>query len=194
MMARRKAITLALAALFLSSAALAKSPDTSHDLFNPSLYLGYEHAKIKDYGNLHGPNFSFHLETDYPVGLMGSLTAMKNDWDRHDRNGKPDQFGHTPPPKSNAEYYSAMIGPTTKLNKVVSLYALAGVSHTRVKLVKDGAIKSSASSNQFAWGAGILAHLTDNLALKVGYEGSKASFNGKDHPLSGLVANLGYRF
>ena len=187
-------IALSLAAITFSSAVFATEIKASKDLLKPGLFLGYEQGKLKDFGSLRGPSFSFHLETDYPVGIMGSLTAMKNDWDYHDQNSSTSKSGEQKPPKRNAEYYSAMIGPTTRLNDIISLYALAGVSHTRVKLVEGGVVDSSTSSNEFAWSAGIMAKLTDNLALRVGYEGSKATFNEKKHPMDAFVINLGYRF
>ncbi|MGK3113630.1 Ail/Lom family outer membrane beta-barrel protein [Candidatus Pantoea formicae] len=193
-MSLTRRLTFTLALLTLSSAGFAKDINHPEDLLRPSLFLGYEQGKLKDFGTLRGPNFNFHLETDYPVGLMGSLTAMKNDWDYHDRNSSTPKSGETKPPKRNAEYYSAMIGPTTRVNDVVSLYALAGISHTRVKLIENGTVDSTTSSNAFAWSAGVLANVTKNLLLKVGYEGSAAAFNGKKHPLNAFMIDVGYRF
>lgn len=193
-MSLNKGLICIITAIACSSSVMAKEASHPKELIRPEIFMGYEQAKLKDFGTLRGPNISFHLSTDYPVGIMGSLTAMKNDWDVNDIYSRTNKSDKPKPLKSNAEYYSAMIGPTTRLNDVVSVYALAGISHTKVKLVKEGVSESAGSSNQFAWSAGVMANLTDNLSVKAGYEGSKANFNGKSHPVNAFVVNIGYRF
>jgi len=191
--------------VMICSTAMA-SEYTAH----PTITLGYQQGRLKDFGQLRGGNVKFQYETTSPWGVMGSLTAMKKDWEnditptssrrkRERKNGDP--VKHDNKAIRNAEYFSAMVGPTYRLSKEVSLFALGGVSHTKVdkplisgsqpnSLKKNG----SESSNKFAYSAGVTVNPVEKVAVSVGYEGSRVMFNEKEHIMNSVFMNMGASF
>lgn len=162
-----------------------------------SVHLGYQHGEMKDFGALDGANLKLQYETDYSVGFLGSVSALKNSWGKNPLKKEKNTVPEKDHSQRKAEYYSATVGPTFRLNDAVSLYALTGLAHTKVKLPSDNkaaAGSSFHSSNKFAYGFGMIANVTDNLSMTVGYEGSKALFDEKAHSINGMVVSTGYRF
>lgn len=190
------ALLLSTALFQLPASAALNRPDLNSN--RTSVYLGYQHGELKDFGALDGANLKLHYETEYPLGIMGSVSAMKNSWGKGlFKKGKDKTSPDKEAPHRSAEYYSAMAGPTFRLNDSVSLYALTGLAHTKVKLPSNGEVStgdSVSASNKFAYGFGMIANVTDNLSLTVGYEGSKAMFDEKAHSIHGILVSAGYRF
>lgn len=204
-MLARKVILAAMGAVMLCSSAMAEEISD-----RTTLSLGYQRGYIKGFGKLHGNNINLQYETDSPWGAMGSFTAMKKEWgdDSFSQEYRKKSIWNTTDRLDdirNAKYYSAMIGPTYRLSDKISFFALGGISHSKVdnSLIvypgdahhKPGNMKNgSESSNRFAYAAGVTVNATDNLAVTVGYEGSSASFEAKNHPMSSMFVNVGYHF
>lgn len=188
---------LALSSAFLQLPAFAalNKPDINSN--RTSAYLGYQHGELKDFGAMDGANLKLHYETEYPIGIMGSVSVMKNGWGKNLSSRRKNKTGDKETPHRSAEYYSVTVGPTFRLNDSVSLYALTGLAHTKVKLPSQGIIPADdavTASNKFAYGFGMITNVTDNLSMTVGYEGSKAVFDEKAHSINGMMISAGYRF
>lgn len=198
----RKTLLAVSTTTILCTSAMAEESEVK-----PTMSLGYQHGHIKDFGGIQGGNFRFQYETSSPWGFMGSLSVMKNNWRDADTECKRndakcrDNYNEKHRLDRNAEYYSALIGPTYRISDRLSIFALGGISHTKVDnpLIfdyldnihkKDG----STSSNQFAYSTGLTFDATRNLALTVGFEGSQAAFSSKKHEMKSIFVNVGYRF
>jgi len=173
----------------------------------PTMSLGYEQGHIRDFGDVRGGNFRFQYENAKPRGVMGSLTAMKNSWQdelsscRQADKTCRESYRKKHNLDSKAEYYSVMAGPTYRLSENLSVFALGGISHSRVEFPARSVKPVSASDNthgqsssQYAYSTGITLNPADNLALTAGYEGSRASFDDKKHQLKSGFMDVGYRF
>ena len=201
MLLRNAFLTLFTASL-MCTAAMAREPQD-----RPTMSLGYQRANIKDFGDLYGGNFRFQFESSSPWGVMGSLTAMKHNWDneytvcrRIDTKCR-DNYRQKHALDKAAEYYSLQAGPTYRISDKLSLFALAGISHSRVdnhdsKRLQGLSTKTrhQHSSNQYAFSSGLTFNATDNLALTTGYEGSRATFDDKKHVVKSVFIDAGYRF
>ncbi|MGK3131170.1 Ail/Lom family outer membrane beta-barrel protein [Pantoea sp. C8B4] len=187
-----KTLLSVIAGGLLSSQAMAHVHKMDSNL-RPSISLGYEQAKLPGFGDLKGANAKFQFETAFPVGFMVSTTAMRDEWVKPKPKYKKSKKDTSKSHKSQIEYYSLMAGPTVRLSHILSVYALAGVSHTHLD-VKNVPASAKNRPNRFAYSAGITADVTSNLVFNAGYEGSKISIAGKDHNLNALVAGVGYRF
>lgn len=177
----------------------------SHE--RPTMSLGYEQGHIRGFGELKGGNFRFQYENGKPWGVMGSLTAMKSNWQdeftscRQVDKSCRENYRKDHALDKKAEYYSVMAGPTYRLTDNLSVFALGGISHSRVEFPARGVTPVSPSdnphgqsSNQYAYSTGITLNPADNLALTAGYEGSRASFDDKKHPVKSVFLDVGYRF
>jgi len=198
----RKSLTGLAIAIITCSAAMAHG---SHE--RPTMSLGYEQGHISDFGRIRGGNFRFQYENAKPWGMMGSLTAMKNNWqDEFTSCKKVDKDCRENYRKDHAfdkkaEYYSIMAGPTYRLTENLSVFALGGISLSRVEFPARIVMPVSAShdphgqsSSQYAYSTGITLNPADNLALTAGYEGSRTRFDDKKHPVESVFMDVGYRF
>jgi len=197
----RKMLLSLLSFTLMCTAAMARDP---HE--RPTMSLGYQQARIKDFGDIHGGNFRFQFENAERWGVMGSLTAMKNNWDdeytvcRQADTKCRDDYKIKHAMDKKAEYYSLQAGPTYRVSDNISVFALAGLSHSSVITnEKDDPQQSPMtgnqhSSNQYAYSSGVTLNATDNLALTAGYEGARASYDGKKHGVRSVFMDVGYRF
>lgn len=198
----RQTVCVATLAAILCSPAMAED-----NIGSPTLSFGYQYGRVKDYGDLHGGNIKLQYDTPSRWGVMGSLSAMKNNWQDEDsscrrKDGKcRENYKEKHKYDRNAEYYSAMIGPTFRITDNINIFALAGVSHSKIDklltydinkgvLVKNG----SESSNQFAYGTGVTFIATKNLTFTAGFEGSQAVSSSRKHQIDSVYLNVGYRF
>ncbi len=74
------ALLLSVSLIHTSVSAAMNRPDINGN--RASVYLGYQHGELKDFGGLDGANLKLHYETEYPLGIMGSVSVMKNSWGR----------------------------------------------------------------------------------------------------------------
>ncbi len=188
----RKTLSVLLTATAMCSAAMADEPHET-----PTMSMGYQRGHISDFGDIQGGNFKFQYDTSSPWGFMGSLSAMKKEWRDADTLCKRmdkkchDNYNAKHRLDRNAEYYSALIGPTYRISDKLSVFALGGISHTKVD---NPLIFKTVNNNQFAYSTGLTFVVTRNLALTAGFEGSKAAFASKRHNMMSVFANIGYHF
>jgi len=162
--------------------------------FRPTVSLGYEYAPVKDFGNIQGVNAKIHFKSDYPWGGMvsASYLADPSTWENRFSKHKKDELNNTK--KDQAEYFSLMGGPTVRVNETTSLYALAGVSHSKAKLTGTTNTGKKPNRLNFAYGAGVTTNFTEHFALTLGYEGSKINIGGEEKHINGYMINAGYTF
>jgi len=205
-----KILSPIIASALLNSPAMAYDTHTRH-----TISLGYQGGNIKDYGNVQGYNFKFQYETSAKWGVLGSIALLENtqhgEYSRCEfyhkicsmRKSKKiiEEYKLEHRLDRNAEYYSVLIGPSYRINERFSVFAMAGMSHTKVdnslRFGPDHKSKEkngSESSNQFAYAAGVKFDVTEKVVIAIGYEGSQAAFNKEKHPMSSGFLNVGYRF
>lgn len=173
-----------------------------------TLLFGYEQGSIEGYGGLHGTNFKIIYEPDSRFGFVGSLTALKNIWDDTDEyHSEKDRCGHRYRKKTikditrDSEYYSAMFGPTLRVNDQLTVYGSAGLFHLKIdnplkinpatkKNVKNG----SHSFNNVAFGTGVILNVSDSLTLAAGYEGTPSIKKQGYHNLNAASLSVGLHF
>lgn len=198
----RKASLALLTTMILCTNAMAEDSDV-----RPTMSFGYQRGHINDFGEIQGGNFRFQYEASSPWSFMGTVSVMKKDWRNADtecrKNNKQcrDNYNAKHQLDRNAEYYSALMGPTYRISDKLSVFALAGISHTKVDnplkydvFSRMSSRSGSSSSNQFAYSTGLTFDATRNLALTAGFEGSQAAFASKKHDVKSAVINAGYRF
>ncbi|WP_380181004.1 Ail/Lom family outer membrane beta-barrel protein [Kalamiella sp. sgz302252] len=181
------AMALLCSGLFASTGVLAD---------NHTVSVGYAQSKVEDFKNIRGVNVQYRYEWDSPVSVIGSFSYMKGDDSYSEQvEAFDDVIGYKG--KTEVKYYSLMAGPAYRINDYFSLYALAGMAHTKVEdkttYLSYYTEEYSASKTSFAWGAGIAINPTDSLAINIGYEGTRVSFND-DVAINGFNIGLGYRF
>lgn len=174
-----------LASVGASSLAIADSQTIS---------LGYAQSKVQDFTNIHGVNVKYRYEWSSPISIIGSFTYMSGSDNLFDA----DSWGNTHyDDRAELKYYSLLVGPSYRLNDYVSFYALGGVSKVKFDLSQNYRHSnytytedSSDSKTSFAYGAGVQINPTENIAIDVGYEGSKI----EDVKINGFNIGIGYRF
>lgn len=188
-MMKMKSIAMALccSGLLVSAGALADKQTVS---------LGYAQAKVESFKNLRGVNAQYRYEWESPLSIIGSFSYMQGDDSYSERvEAFGDISGYDV--KTKVKYYSLLVGPAYRINDYVSLYALAGMAHTKVKDSTDYLTGYSESDNadktSLAYGAGVTINPTDNLAVNIGYEGTRVKFND-NVTVNGFNVGVGYRF
>lgn len=181
------AMALLCSGLFVSANVLAD---------NHTVSVGYAQSKVEDFKNIRGVNVQYRYEWESPVSIIGSFTYLKGDDSYSEQlEAFDDVIGYKG--KTEVKYYSFMAGPAYRINDYVSLYALAGMAHTKVEdkttYFSFYTEEYSASKNSFAWGAGVAINPTDYLSVNIGYEGTRVKF-GDDVAVNGFNIGLGYRF
>ena len=181
------AFALLCSGLFLSNSVFADSH---------TLSVGYAQSKIEDFKNIRGVNVQYRYEWNSPVSVIGSFSYMSGDdsySERQEDFGDIDGYDG----KIKVKYYSLLAGPAYRLNHYLSLYALAGLAHTKVNdkttYTTGYSEEFDANKTSFAYGAGVVINPTDSLSVNIGYEGTRVKFND-DVALNGFNIGLGYRF
>lgn len=172
-------IGLFVTSAFLGNVALAD---------NHTVSIGYAQSKLQDFKNIRGVNLQYRFEWDSPVSVVGSFSYM---------SGKNSLTTEVSEKKRNAKTYSFLVGPAYRFNEYVSLYGLLGLNHTKNDYnskTYDYVVESTASSTNFAYGAGVIINPTENTSINVGYEGSRASEFDKNYSINGFTIGVGYRF
>lgn len=181
--------------LLLSSAAQARM--SAQEWGNHSLTLGYSQAKVQDFKNIYGANAKYRYEwTDSPWGVITSFTYMGGTKGYREVSGRNILQEH-----AKINYYSLSAGPTYRFNDVVSVYGVLGMNISKVDSSyyrqrdqnSPQVITTRSNSNKtkgaFMYGAGIQINPWENLAIDIGYEGSRVDINGKERTINGF--NIG---
>ncbi|AIJ07355.1 Opacity protein LomR and related surface antigens [Edwardsiella anguillarum] len=182
MMKKMLVMPLIAAGFMVSTLALAETQTVS---------LGYAHIRPQEEKALNGAILGYQYEFDNDWGVLGNVTFAKGG------RKETDDFA-----KGDFKYYSLMAGPTYRINEYISVYGQLGLAYFNAKFeanYDDGYSEhSSASVTALGWGAGFIVNPMDNLAITVGYEGSRFNFNGDNEgskaSTNGFNVSLGYRF
>ncbi|PIJ52099.1 PagC [Erwinia sp. OLTSP20] len=162
-----------------------------------TISIGYAQSKVENFKNMPGVNLQYRYEWDSPLSVVASFTTLENN------NDSESQFlGLRTTDNVKAEYYSLLAGPAYRLNDYFSLYALAGMSHTKMSRHYNGydgqggslQFNYSDNSNAFAYAAGIIINPLDYLSVTLGYEGSQTRVEGDKRAINGVNLGIGYRF
>ncbi|MDJ0038471.1 putative virulence related protein PagC [Pantoea allii] len=183
--------------IIISTLFLALLSDAVPALATQTLSVGYAQSKVEDFKNMPGVNLQYRYEWDSPVSVLASFTTLENSEDSNRSFFSLNTSDHV-----SAEYYSLLAGPAYRLNNMVSLYALAGFSHTAMRRHYNGYdnqgmpqhIDFSDSTNAFAYGAGIIINPVDYLSVTLGYEGSRTRVEDEPRAVNGMNIGVGYRF
>lgn len=163
---------------------------------NHTVSMGYAQSKVEDFKNIRGINIQYRYEWDSPLSFIGSFSYMKGDdtYSESIDGGLTNEYYG----KVDLKYYSLMAGPGYRINDYVSLYALAGMAHTKLKdrttWLTQYSESYSESKTSFAYGAGVIVNPTDYLSVSVGYEGTRVKYNDDNVAINGFNLGIGYRF
>jgi len=106
---------------------------------------------------------------------------------------------------AKVKYYSLSVGPAWRFNQYISVYGLLGLNYNKVDYRESGYnyeghyvyMGDSALSEKktsLMYGAGVQINPMENLAIDVGYEGSRLDVADKEMSIDGFILNLGYTF
>jgi len=163
--------------------------------------LGYAQSKVENFKDIRGVNLKYRYEWDPPLSLIGSLTWMSGSGNYSPAVDGRDIFdGH-----AKVKYYSLAVGPAWRFSPYISAYGLLGLNYNKVdyreswynyegRYVYMGDSSLSEKKTSLTYGAGIQINPVDNVAIDIGYEGSRLEAGGKDLSINGFNLNLGYTF
>jgi len=163
--------------------------------------LGYAQSKVQDFKNIRGINLKYRYEWDSPLSLIGSLTYMSGSGSYTPSTGSMDIFDGD----AKVKYYSLAVGPAWRFNQYISLYGLLGLNYNKVdyreswynyegRYVYMGDTSLNEKKTSLMYGAGVQINPMENLAIDIGYEGSRLDVADKEMSIDGFVLNLGYTF
>lgn len=162
--------------------------------------VGYAQSKVQNLHNINGVNLKYRYEWDSPVSVIGSFTYM---------SGKDDYSYLLVRDIINNEakikYYSLSVGPAYRFNEFISAYGLLGFNRNKVdyssqwynyqgSYVLAGSQSGNENKTSLMYGAGVQINPIENVAVDIGYEGSRLNIAGQSHDINGFNIAIGYRF
>lgn len=163
--------------------------------------LGYAQSKVQDFKDIRGINLKYRYEWDSPLSLIGSFTWMSGSGKYTPSTDSMDIFdGH-----AKVKYYSLSVGPAWRFSQYISLYGLLGVNYNKVdyresgynyegRYVYMGETTLNENKTALMYGTGVQINPVENLAIDIGYEGSRLDVADKNLSIDGFILNLGYTF
>ncbi len=188
---------LTLSTLLLTSIAL--SPFASAD--NHTVTLGYAQSKVQDFKDIKGVNLKYRYEWDSPLSVISAFTYMTGKEDISGLNNNA-ATSNTLDVNTKVKYYSLSAGPAYRINNYISAYGLLGLGYTKVDDTatwKTNSVASfrenvNSSNTSLIYGVGLQVNPIENVAIDIGYEGSKVKYAGKSYSVNGFNIGVGYRF
>ncbi|MCX8957720.1 Ail/Lom family outer membrane beta-barrel protein [Erwinia psidii] len=185
-----------ISAFLLSSAAF--SPLALAD--NHTVSLGYAQSKLQALNTqLKGVNLKYRYEWDSPLSVIGSMSYLNGNSSHYgdSGSGSDDIDIH-----AKTKVYSLSAGPAWRFNDYLSVYGLVGINHTKAdenyvwKRNYVAFLRESYKGNDtsFMYGAGVQINPVDNIAIDIGYEGTRTKFPGGNFAINGFNIGVGYRF
>lgn len=163
---------------------------------NHTVSMGYAQSKVENFKDIRGINVQYRYEWDSPLSIIGSFSYMKGDDTYSESNDGGITNEYTG--KVDGKYYSLLAGPGYRINDYVSLYALAGLAHTKVEdtttWITQHSESTSESKTSFAYGAGVIVNPVDYLSVSIGYEGARVKYSENKQAINGFNVSIGYRF
>lgn len=157
---------------------------------NHTISAGFAESMVKDFKHIKGVNLQYRYEWDSPLSVIGSMTYMSGS-----DSTTIEEFPITI--KGDVKYYSLLVGPAYRFNDYISAYVVGGISHSRNELeISFDSERGSETynSNNFAYGAGFTINPVKNVAINVGYEGSRTKMDSTKMSVNGFNVGVGYRF
>ncbi len=163
-----------------------------------TISLGYAQSKVQDFKNIRGVNVKYRYEWDSPVSLISSLTYMSGKQnDSADYSGGGSESNH-----AKLKYYSLSVGPAYRINAYVSIYGLVGIDYNKADYSyyeSNGAGSQWEDSGNIKkaslmYGAGVQINPIENVAIDIGYEGSRFNDGYQNMSINGFNIGVGYRF
>lgn len=162
--------------------------------------LGYAHGRVQDLHNINGVNLKYRYEWDSPLSVISSFTHMsgKSDYSYRAASDIIDN-------KVDIKYDSLSVGPAYRFNEFISAYGLLGFNRNKVdyssqwynyqgSYVLAGSQSGNENKTSLMYGAGVQINPIENLAVDIGYEGSRLNIAGQSHTIHGFNIAIGYRF
>lgn len=172
-----------------------------------ALYGGQKSSlDIDNYKQPEGMFIRYRYEYDHSLGVVGSLSYAVQDNNINTSNVYS-RFGvnYEDAYKNNisSNYFSALIGPSYRINSYLSLLAMAGISYksveTKIKafsyendrVVNSGAYSESEHKFSPAYSLGAQVNIYQGLVIDAAYE---ASSGGRQWKTNGFTVGIGYKF
>ena len=147
-----------------------------------TITAGYAQSKVQDFKNINGVNVKYRYEWDSPISVISSFTYMSGDKDESYNVYRDKVNNH-----AEVKYYSLSVGPAYRFNQFVSVYAYNTYEYM-------GEESGNQKKTSFMYGVGFQVNPMENLAVDIGYEGSKLDAGGKNRSINGFNIGIGYRF
>ena len=149
-----------------------------------TLSLGYAQTDVQDVMDLDGVSLQYRYENESPLGFVSTLSYQtgEENWEDFDYSEKLE-----------AKHFTLLAGPAYRVNNFISAYAVAGLAHTKIEnsyVDYDYSESTELTETNFAYGAGVIINPTEQLAINIGYEGTKVD----SVKLDGFNISAGYRF
>ncbi|AHY09245.1 Ail/Lom family outer membrane beta-barrel protein [Serratia plymuthica] len=166
-----------------------------------TLSAGYAQSKVQDFKNINGVNLKYRYEWDSPISVISSFTYMSGDQSESYYVYRDRIDNH-----AEVKYYSLSVGPAYRINPYISVYGLLGLNYNKVDYTSSwnnyayntyeymGEESGNQKKTSLMYGVGFQVNPIENLAIDVGYEGSRLDVDGRNLSINGFNIGVGYRF
>ena len=189
--------TLVIASMVISTLGLSAAAHAGQS----TLSVGYAQSKVQDFKNINGVNLKYRYEWDSPISVISSFTYMSGDQSESYYVYRDRIDNH-----AEVKYYSLSVGPAYRINPYISVYGLLGLNYNKVDYTSSwnnyayntyeymGEESGNQKKTSFMYGVGFQVNPIENLAIDVGYEGSRLDVDGRNLSINGFNIGVGYRF
>lgn len=150
--------------IIIALACMTTLSSVAHAEFKHSISAGYSQSQLSGNvkGSVPGVNVKYNIE-DKPgqLGIISSISV--------NGRGVLDSQGRN---TGKINRYSIMAGPSFRFKPYMNVYALFGVSGSRLKVQN-----STIQNTSFSYGAGSRVDITDRIGVDFSYEQSKLKKN-----------------
>ncbi|VEA67772.1 Attachment invasion locus protein precursor [Serratia plymuthica] len=166
-----------------------------------TLSVGYAQSKVQNFKNINGVNLKYRYEWDSPISVISSFTYMSGDQSESYYAYRDRIDNH-----AEVKYYSLSVGPAYRINPYISVYGLLGLNYNKVDYKSSwhnyayntyeymGEESGNQKKTSLMYGVGFQVNPMENLAIDVGYEGSRLDVDGRNLSINGFNIGVGYRF
>lgn len=189
--------TLVIASMVISTLGLSAAAHAGQS----TLSAGYAQSKVQDFKNINGVNLKYRYEWDSPISVISSFTYMSGDQSESYYVYRDRIDNH-----AEVKYYSLSVGPAYRINPYISVYGLLGLNYNKVDYKSSwhnyayntyeymGEESGNQKKTSLMYGVGFQVNPIENLAIDVGYEGSRLDADGRNLSINGFNIGVGYRF
>ncbi|WP_127959730.1 Ail/Lom family outer membrane beta-barrel protein [Serratia microhaemolytica] len=167
--------------------------------------LGYASGKIEKLHDISGANLKYRYEWDSPISIVGSFSYMSgSSIQRTEAEALYEKLlGEA---NLKTKYLSLAAGPAYRFNEYVSIYSLVGFSNSKVSYdtsfyIQNNGVneltdttKGDFNNTTVMYGVGVQINPMPNVAVDIGYEGSRLKDGFKSYAINSFNIGVGYRF